>query len=148
MLGVGTVASQGLRDLFINYHKNLDTGFGSSLEHLIESPFLIVVGWSSEKQLGAQPPVRNVDSLLGPLQRYRDGIKVVSAIYIPLDLISFPFRGKGLETMAFCDSGALLIRLLFMLLVMPVIGVDKVSKLANLVLEVDRLDFGIVQVRS
>lgn len=44
MLRMGTVAAEGLRDLLVHNDVNLDSGFGPPLEHLIQPPFLVIVG--------------------------------------------------------------------------------------------------------
>lgn len=48
--------------------------------------------------------------------------------------------------MALCDAGALLVGDFLVLLVMAMVGVDEVTELANLVLEVNGTDFGIVEI--
>ena len=47
MLGVGTVAADGRSNLFVHNNVDFDTGLCPSLQDLVQSPFLVVVRWSS-----------------------------------------------------------------------------------------------------
>lgn len=146
MLRVSTVAADSLGDFLIHYHVYLDSSFGPPLQDLIQSPFLVVVGRSPQKQLGTHPPILDIDGLLGVFQGNRDGVEVVPSVDIPLDLVAISLRGKGLEAVAFSDLGALVIGGLLVLLVVTMIGVDDIPKLADLVLEMDRAYFGIIEM--
>ena len=110
-------------DLFIYNDVNLDTGLCSALQHLIETPLLIVVGRTAEEELRRQPPVGNVNGLAGPFQRRGHSPKVVAAIDIPLDLVARPFGSKRLKAVAFGNLGPFFIRCLFVGLVVSVIGI-------------------------
>lgn len=148
VFGVGAVAADGLGDLLVDDDIDLDPGFGPPLQHLVQSPFLVVVGRPSQEQLRAQPPVFDVDGLLGFLQGDGNGVEVVLAIDVPLNLVAISFGGEGLEAMAVGDAGPLLVCELLVLLVMAMVGVDEIAELADFVLQVDGADFGIVEVCS
>lgn len=99
-----------------------------------------------QEQLRAQPPVLNVDSFFCSLQRHGHGPEVISPIDVPLDLVSISCRSERLEPVKLCDMGPLTIGCLLVLFVVAMIGVDDVLELADLVLEVDGFDFGIVEM--
>ena len=148
MLGVCTVATDGCCHFLVYNHVDFHPSLCPPLQHLIEPPFLVVVWWSAQKELRAEPPVGNIDGLLGLLQRDRDSPEVVSPVDIPLDLVAISLRSEGLEAVALRDPGALLVGGLLMLLVVPVVGVDDVAEFADLVLEVDGADFGVIEMCS
>ncbi len=50
MLGVSRVAGQGLRHLFVDDHIYLHASFRSSLDDLVEAPFLIEKCWASQEE--------------------------------------------------------------------------------------------------
>ena len=146
MLGMGRVAGQGLLDFLVDNDIDLNTTLGGTFDGLIESPFLIEKGRSSQEELRGQPPIFNVDSFFGVLEGNGDGPHVVTAIDIPLNVVVVTFGEEGLEAMAFADGGPLAVSLLLMFLIVTMIGVDNVLELAEFVFEVDSLDFGIVQL--
>ena len=73
-------------------------------------------------------------------------MEVVTAINVPLDLVTFALRRERLETVVFSDSSSLGVSQLLVLLVMAMVGIDQVLKFANAVLEVNGSNFGVVQV--
>lgn len=52
MLGVFRIARQSGLNLAIYDHVDLDSGLGAALENLVETPFLVVIRWAAEKELG------------------------------------------------------------------------------------------------
>ena len=146
MLCVGAVTADSLSDLLVHNDIDLHASFSSSLKYLIKPPLLMIVGWPSQEELRTQPPVLDVDCLFGLLQSDRDSIEVVLSVDVPLDLVAISLGGEGLEAVALCYLGSLLIGGFFMLLVMTMIGVDQVAKLADFVLEMEGAHFGIVEV--
>lgn len=72
--------------------------------------------------------------------------KVVSSVYIPLDEIALSFWCKRVEAVIVGDATALLVRLLLVLLVMAMVGVEDVGKLSSLVFCVHNLDHGLLQL--
>lgn len=153
MFRMGRVASQCLVDLFhgsvsqaaqyrrpgsyllVHNHINLHPRLGTAFQHLVQSPFLGQERRPPQKQLGRQPPVFDVDDLLGLLESDGDGPQVVQCVDIPLDAIVLPDGGEGLESMGFGDRGSLPVGFLLVLLVVAVVGVDDVEELAYFVLE-------------
>ena len=118
------VHRHALGDLLVHDHIDLDALLGLALEDLVEAPLLVVVGWSAHEQLWGQPPVRDVDGLLGLVQRGRDRPAVVPAVNVPLDQVAVALGEKGLETMRFAYFCALLVAGLLMFLVMAVLGIE------------------------
>lgn len=57
------LTGQGLGDLFVDNDVDLDAPFGSGAEHVIQTVLLIAGRRPSEVELGAQPPVEDVDAL-------------------------------------------------------------------------------------
>ena len=47
VLGMSTVAADGLGDLLVDYDVDLDAGFGPPLQNLVQPPFLVVKGWAA-----------------------------------------------------------------------------------------------------
>ena len=127
VLGVGAVAADGLGDLLVDNNVDLDPGFSPPLQDLIESPFLVEVGWPPQEQLWTQPPVLNVNGLLCLLQGNGDGVEIVLTVDIPLDLVPISFRCEGVEAMAFSDASSFLVSQLLMLFVMAMVGIDDVA---------------------
>lgn len=146
VLGMSTVAADGGGDLLVDDDVDLDASFCPPLQDLIKPPLLVVEGRAAQEQFWAQPPVFDVYGLLGLLEGDGDGVEVVLAIDVPLDLVPISFGGEGGKAMALGDAGALLVGELLVLLVMAVIGVDEIAKLANLVLNVNGGDFRVVEV--
>lgn len=146
MLGVGGIAADGLSDLLVDDDIDLHPSLGPPLQDLIEPPFLVEVGWPAEEELGTQPPVLDVDGLLCLFEGDGDGVEVVLAVDIPLDLVAVSLGGEGVEAVAVGDLGAFVVGGLLMLLVVAMVGIDEIAKLADLVLEMDCTDFGIVEV--
>ena len=146
MLCVGTVATDRLSNFLVHYDVYLHPGLCPPLEDLIQPPFLVVVGRSPQEELWTQPPILDVDGLLGLLQGHGDSIEVVLSIDVPFDLVAIPLGGEGFEAVTLGYLGSLVIGSFLVLLVMTVVGVDDVPKLADLVLEVDGANFGIVKV--
>lgn len=72
--------------------------------------------------------------------------EIISAIDIPLHHIALPLRRKRVEAVVLRDTATLRIRLLLMLLVVAMVGVEDVGELANLVLGMDGLDVGIAEL--
>ena len=63
-----------------------------------------------------------------------------SAIDVPLHIVRLALWSKRLEAVALSDPRALSIGALLVLLVVPMVGIDQVLELANLVFQVDRLN--------
>ena len=148
MLRMCAITADGLRDFFVHDDVDLHSSFCPPLEHLVQSPLLVIVRRSSQEQLRTQPPVGNIDGFFGLLERDRDRPEIVSPVDIPFNLIAVSFRGEGLEAMALRDFGALLIGSLFMFFVVTMIGIEKVAEFADLVLKMDRAHFGVIEVCS
>jgi hypothetical protein len=74
--------------------------------------------------------------------------KVVPSIDIPLDNVSFSFRCKRLETMVVSDATSLIVRLLLVVLVMAMVGVEDVSELAHLVLYMGGFDERLLETAA
>ena len=143
---VGRVASNGCGNLLVDNDVDLDASLGGTLDDFVETPFLIEVGRTSQEKFRADPPVGEIDGLLGSLECNRDGVEVVTSVNVPLDIVAVTPRGERLETMLLGDGSALGIGPLLVLLVVTVVAVDQVLELAHAVLEVDGADFDIVQV--
>lgn len=65
MFSVGRVTSQGLGDLFVDTDVDLHASLSGSFDGLVKSPFLVEERWTSQEEFGGQPPIFNVDCLLG-----------------------------------------------------------------------------------
>ena len=78
MLGMGRVASKCGFDFAIYNDIDLDAGFGTTLEDLVESPFLVIGRRSTQKEFGRKPPIGNVDGLFGLFESYRDSLSWLS----------------------------------------------------------------------
>lgn len=63
--GLGWLTSQGLLDLLEDDDSDLDATLGGGLEHVVETVLVVLGGRAAEVQLGRQPPVEDVDALLG-----------------------------------------------------------------------------------
>lgn len=143
---MGTVAADSRSDLFVHDDIYLYSSLRSPLQDLIEPPFLVEVGRPPQEEFWTQPPVLDVDGLLGLLQGNGDGVEIVLSINIPLNLVAISLRGEGLKAVTLRYLGSLVVGGLFMLLVVTMVGIDEVRKLANLVLEMDGAYFGIVKM--
>jgi hypothetical protein len=72
--------------------------------------------------------------------------KVVPSVNIPLDQITIALRCKRIEAVTLADLAPLLVRLLFMLLVVPMVRIDQVFELPDLMLRVCQVGFDIMKV--
>jgi hypothetical protein len=147
MFGMSGITGQSLLDLFVHDHINLDTALGSSFDDLVETPFLTEKGWTTQEELGREPPVLDIDGLFGVFKAHRDGPEVVTTIDIPFDLVVVSLGEKGIEVMTVANGSSLSISSFLVFLVMSVIGIDNVLELAYFVLEMDGFDFGVVKTR-
>lgn len=145
MLGMRRVTRQSLLNLLVDDDIDLHASLSSSLDGLIESPFLVEVGRSTKEKFRRQPPVLYVDRFFGVLDAYGYSPEVVSTVDIPFDLVVLALREKRLEAVAVTQSSTLLVGPFLMLLVMTMVGIDKVTELPNFVLEMECFDFGIIQ---
>ena len=136
MLGMGRIAGKSLVDLLVHNNVNLHTSFGPTLEHLVQSPFLIEKRRPPQEQFRRDPPVCQVDHLLGLVQGSRDSPEVVQSIDIPLEVVVLADRSERLEPVGLCDTGSLVVRLLFMLFIVTMVGVDNIEEFSELVLHV------------
>lgn len=146
MLGVSGVAGQGLLDFFIDNDIDLYTSLGCSLQNLVNPPFLTEVWRATEEEFWREPPIFDVDSFFGALETYRDGPEVVTSIDVPLDLVVLTFWKERLVPMLIAHSGPLLVGLFLMLLVMAMVRIEEIPKLANLILQMNRLHLCIAQL--
>jgi len=148
MLRVSAVTADGRFDLLVDNDVYFDPSFGPPLQYLIESPFLVEVRRSPQKDFWTQPPIGNVNGLLCFLQSHRDGIEIVSAVDIPLDLVTFPLGRKRLEAVALRDGGTLPVGSLLVLFIVAMVWVYDVAEFADFTLEVARGGFDIVEVST
>lgn len=146
ILGVGGVASDGCSNLLVDNDVDLDASLCSALQDFVKTPFLGEVRRTSQEELGADPPVFEVDNFLGPFEGHGDGVEVVAAIDVPLDVVTLTLRSIRLETVALGNSSTLGVSPLLVLLVVAVVSIDQILKLADAVLQVNGADLGIVQV--
>ena len=72
MFGMGGITGESLINLLIDNHVYLNTGFSATLENLIESPFLMLYGRTTEEEFGRQPPIGDIDGLSGLLESFGD----------------------------------------------------------------------------
>ena len=106
---MGRVAGQRRLYLLVHDNVDLDTLLSLPLEQVIKPVLLVVVGRSSEEELRRQPPVGDVDGLLGLLQSDRDGPEVVASIDVPLDEVPLTLREEGLIAVRLADLGSLVV---------------------------------------
>lgn len=91
MLGVYGVTSEGGLDFLVDHDVDLDAGLGLALQNLVQAELLVVMRRSTKEQLGREPPVGNVDALLGIFESNGDGPEVVESVYVPLDMVALAF---------------------------------------------------------
>lgn len=90
---------QSLRNLLINNNIDLYTSLRRCRKQPIQSILLILRRWSSQIQFGRKPPIENPNLTLGVLERNTDGVHVTASVNVPLDIVAFTLRSKGLESM-------------------------------------------------
>ena len=136
MLGMGRIAGKCLVDLLVHDNVDLDTSFSATLEHLIQSPFLVEKRRPPQEQLWRDPPVCEVDHLLGLVQGGRDSPEVVQRIDIPLEVVVLADGSERLESVGLGDSGSLVVRLLLVLFIVAMVGVEDIEEFSEFVLHV------------
>ena len=146
MLGMGGIAAYGSLHFLIHDHIDLNTSFCPSLQDLVQPPFLVVIRGPPQEQLWAEPPILNVDGLLRPLQCDANSPEIISTIHIPLDHVAVMLGCKALESVALGNFAPLLIGPLLVRFIVAMVGIEDVFELAKLVLQMVRLDLGIVEV--
>lgn len=144
MFCMRTIARDGSLNLLIHDNEDLHSCLCPPLQHLIQSPFLVVVRWSPQEKLWTQPPVLDVDCLFGLLQRDGHCPKVISPVDIPLDLVAVSFWRERLKAVRFSNAGALFVCCLLIRFVVTMVGIDNVVELADFGLEVVETLFGFV----
>lgn len=122
MFGVLGIAADGRLDLLIHHDVNLDPTLGGTLQHPVESPFLVFMRGTSEEQFRRYPPIGEKDGLGRSLQRDGDGVEVVAAIDIPFDVVAVTLRCEALKAMTLGDLGSFGVGGLFMWFVVAVVG--------------------------
>lgn len=65
VVGTPLLTGQGLGDLLVDYDSDLDASLGGGLEHAVQSVLRVGCRGPAQVQLGTQPPVEDVDGLLG-----------------------------------------------------------------------------------
>lgn len=125
----------------------LNTSLSASFQDLIQSPLLIFIRGSSQKQLWRQPPIGNINSLLCAIKSNGDSPHVIWRIDIPFNLVPIVLRSKGFESVRLGNGSAFTVYLLFVGFVMAMIWVEEILKLSNLVFEMWSFGFGVVQFR-
>ena len=136
MLGMGRIAGKCLVDLLVHDNVNLDTSLSATFEHLIQSPFLVEKRRPPQEQFRRDPPVCQVDHLLGLIQGGRDSPEVVQRIDIPLEVVVLADRSERLESVGLGDSGSLVVRLLLVLFIVAMVGVEDIEEFSEFVLHV------------
>jgi hypothetical protein len=126
--------------LLVHGDVNLDAGLGASLEHLVQPVLLVVERRPLQEQLWTEPPVGNVNGLLCLLQGFGHSPEVVSAVDVPFHQVAVSLGCKALESVALGNPTPLGVRLLLMLLVMAVVGIEEIGELSDLVLEMHSLN--------
>lgn len=101
MFGMGRIASKRLVNLLVHNDIDLDAGLRTPLKDLIQSPLLVVKRRPAQEQFWRNPPVRQINNLLGLIERNRDRPEVVQSVDIPLKVVTLANRGKGLEAVRF-----------------------------------------------
>lgn len=132
-------------NLLVYNDVDLHTSLSSPLENLVQTPFLIVEGGSPQEQFRRDPPVLQVDDLLGLVERNRDRPEIVQSIDIPLEVVVLANWGVGLESMRLRNVSSLFVGRLLVLFVMAMVGIQDVEELSELVLHVMGLGSGIVE---
>jgi len=144
-LGMCRVTGESLVHLLVYNDVDLDTTFSCTLQDMVQTPVLGGEGRSAQEEFGRQPPVLDVDCFLCSFECYRDGVEVITAVDVPLDLVSVSLGRKTLEAMAFANSVSLLVGRLFVFFVVTVVGVNQVLPLADLVFCVNSLNLEVVE---
>lgn len=127
-LRVARVAGNSRLDLAVDADIDLDAGLGLALEDVIQTPLLILVWRPAEEELGAEPPVGEIDGLLGALERLRHGPEVIAAVDVPFDQVVVADREERFVAVFFRDVVALLVAALLVLLVMAMFRVPLVGR--------------------
>jgi len=146
VLRVQTITRNSCFDLFVYNNVDLDPSFRPSLENLVQPPLLVEVRRTPHEEFWTQPPIFDVDCLLGPFQSDRDGIEVVLSVDVPLDLVTITFWRERLVAVALSDASPLIVSGLLVSLIVAMVGVDNILKLPYLVLEVNRTDCGMLEM--
>lgn len=134
-----------MSNLLIHNHIDLHPSLSSPLKYLIKPPLLVEIRRSPQKQLRRKPPICDVYNLLSLFQSNRHGPEVVSAIDIPLYLVSPAFRRKGVVSVGLCDGRPFPVSGLLVFLVMAMVWVEEVLPFANLVLYMGSFYFGFFE---
>lgn len=132
-------------NLLVHNDVDLHTSLSAPLENLVQAPFLIVEWRSPQEQFRRDPPVRQVDDLLGLVERNRDRPEIIQSIDIPLEVIVLANGGVGLKSVGLRNASSLPVGRLLVLFVMAVVGIEDVEELSKLVLHVVGLSSGIVE---
>jgi hypothetical protein len=147
MLRVRRIARQSLLHLLVDAHINLDASFSSTLDGLVETPLLVEECRTTKKQFRRKPPVGNIDHLSGFLDSDRNCPKIITAVDVPFDLVSLTLWEEGIETMLVAYALAFLVGRFLMLLIVAMVGIEKIAYLTDLVLEMNGVNFRIMQLR-
>jgi hypothetical protein len=146
MFGMSRVTGQSLLDLLVHSDIYLHTSLSRTLQDHVESPFLVEVGGTAQEQLWREPPVGDIDGLLGILKSDWDSPEVVTAIDIPFDLVVWTLWEVGLEAVRVAYGGPFAISSLLMFLVVAMVGVEEIPNLAQFVLEVNSPYLRIIEL--
>lgn len=75
MLGMSRIASKRGFDFAVYDDIDLDAGFSTAFEDLVEPPFLVIGGRTTQEEFGRKPPIGNVDGLFCLFESYRDSLE-------------------------------------------------------------------------
>ena len=79
MFGMSRIACKCGFDFAVYDDVDLDAGFSATFEDLVEPPFLVKGGWTTQEEFGRKPPIGNVDGLFGLFEGYRNSLSCLLA---------------------------------------------------------------------
>lgn len=105
-LRVQRVVGKGLLELSVEQDEDLAPTFRSSLQYLVQSMCDHVVSsfysnWPLQEDLGAEPPVSDVDLVFGLFEIFGEVAEVLVSVYVPLGQIVVASGAERVEPVQF-----------------------------------------------
>lgn len=147
LLRVPTIARDRLCNLLVHHDIDLDPLLRLPFQQAIQPPLPLRTRRPPQKQLGAQPPVLDVDDLARLLNRLADGPEVVASIDVRFDSVAGARGREGFVRVRELFLAALAVNCLLVGFVVAVVGVEDVFKFTEAVLGVGEGDFNGEEVR-
>lgn len=87
VLGPVGAHGHGLGHLLVDHDEDLDALLGLANKQTVQTPLWEFGARAAKEELWGQPPVGNVDALLGAVEDRRQRIEVVVAVDVPVQTI-------------------------------------------------------------